>query len=226
MSEGVTGKNKSRKRENIQDRFSLRWQAEKYRDRFLVGRRRNTHAREASALERVFEPLGRVDSIMDVACGPGRFASVLAAHCRWLLQTDYLVHMLHLSREDHPMQNGAASYFQADAHGLPLHDRSVDLVFCHRFLNHVADPAARLKVMKELARVSRQYVVVSCLGLPSVLRVIRASLKNLFGRKGGEVSVEVREFLKSAEETGLVLQRQVRIRKYIESGNFLVLTKK
>ena len=174
----------------------------------------------------MLDQLGHLDSVMDVACGPGRFAPVLADHCRWLVQTDYSAHMLDLSREDHPLDNRPASYLQADAHFLPVCDGGVDMVFCHRFLNHLSNPADLVRVLKELARVSRRYVVVSCLGLPSLFRWLRKGIRLFSDRPAGEMSVEVRDLLRCASEAGLVLLKQAPIRRYVGSSKFLIMVKK
>jgi SAM-dependent methyltransferase len=213
------------RKQNISDRFAKRDQAERYRDRFKTGRRRSTHQNEVEALERVLESLGRVNISMDVACGPGRFAEVLAGHSRYVLQTDFSFHMLNLSREDHPLGKDRTAYFPADARHLPLGDNTVDLVFCHRFLNHIFEPQDRGGIMRELARVSKQYVVVSCLGPPRIIRLIRRGFALLKGQSLVNKNVDVPDLVQSASEAGLVLKDQVPIRSFIKSAVFLVFHK-
>ncbi len=212
-------------KQNIHDRFAKRTQAERYRDRFKTGRRRFTHQNETEALARLLESLGRVDISMDVASGPGRFAEVLAGHSGRVLQTDFSFHMLKLSREDHPLSAGRAGYFQADARYLPVSDESVNLVFCHRFLNHIPDPADRNHIMRELARVARQYVVVSCLEPLRIIRLVRRSFAFLKGQSRVNRDVYVSDLVRSGEAAGLLLKARVPIRSFVKSAAYLVFHK-
>lgn len=216
----------SQGKQNIQDRFSERAQAERYRDRFKKGRRQKTHQREVTALENALKPIGKVETILDVACGAGRFATTLADHCRKIFQTDYSIHMLNVNKEDVPFENSRSGYFQGDASAVALTDRSVDLVFCHRFLNHVPDDAIRGKIMKEFARVSRQYVVVSCLGPVQIVRVFRRFFNLLTGKVSLDGNISENDLLKNAADAGLELVNRTPIRAFGLAAAFLTFRKK
>jgi ubiquinone/menaquinone biosynthesis C-methylase UbiE len=213
-------------KQNIRDRFSERAQAERYRNRFKKGRRQATHRREVAALENALSQVGSVETILDVACGAGRFASTLAAHCRKIFQTDYSIHMLDINREDFPFDADRSGYFQADASAIPLTDKSVDLVFCHRFLNHVPDEAIRGKIMKEFARISRQYVVVSCLGPVRIIRTVRYLFNHLIGKKSLDGYISDNDLIKNAADAGLELVNRTPIRAFGMSAFFLTFRKK
>lgn len=216
----------SRGKQNIQDRFSERAQAERYRDRFKKGRRQKTHRREVAALESALNAIGKVETIVDVACGAGRFASTLAAHCRKLFQTDYSIHMLNINKEDVPFETARSGYFQGDAAAVALSDQSVDLVFCHRFLNHVPDDAVRGKIMKEFARVSRRYVVVSCLGPVQIVRMVRCLFNRLKGKTSLDGNIGEDALLKNAADAGLELVNRTPIRAFGLAAAFLTFQKK
>jgi ubiquinone/menaquinone biosynthesis C-methylase UbiE len=213
-------------KQNIQDRFSERAQAERYRNRFKKGRRQKTHQREVAALENSLSPIGKVETILDVACGAGRFASTLAAHCKKIFQTDYSIHMLNINKEDVPFETARSGYFQGDASAVALSDKSVDLVFCHRFLNHVPDDAIRGKIMKEFARISRQYVVVSCLGPIQIVRVFRRLFNTLIGKTSLDGNISEEALLKNATDAGLELVNRTPIRAFGLAAAFLTFRKK
>ncbi len=212
-------------KQNIHDRFAEREQAERYRNRFYKGWRRLTHRLEQRALDQLLGFLGRMPTAMDVACGPGRFAVTLASHCDRLLQTDFSYHMLNLSREDHPLEGHKTFYFLADARHLPLHDETVDALFCHRFLNHIHDPQDRINILRELTRVTKRYVIVSCLGPPPFIRVIRRMYTRLIGRFSPHQSVDLKDLLQTASEVGWVLKEKYRISPIVNSAVYLVFTK-
>jgi SAM-dependent methyltransferase len=213
--------------QNIRDRFSERAQAERYRDRFRKGRRQRTHARETAALDQLLGSLvpDGVPLALDVACGPGRFVPTLIRYAKRLVQVDASRHMLNLSREDYPMDPGRIYYCQVDALHLPVRDGAVDLLFCHRFLNHVPDPQNRLAIMKELARVTRGHIVVSCLGLPRIVQIARRFYARLKGKNPDHVGVVMEDLIASAAAAGLTLVTKTPILSLVASGTYLTFRK-
>ena len=209
---------------NIKDRFLERSQAERYRDRYK-SRRVKTHEREITALTQLLQSIGKIDEIMDVASGPGRFAPLLSAHSTRLIQTDTSRHMLDLSREDYPLDPQRGYYIQSDAAHMPLKDGCVDVLFCHRFLNHVVDPAVRVQIFSELRRVAKRYVIVSCLGLPRLIQMVRYTFARIrFAPISGE-RVEVPELIHDAEQAGLILTKRTPIRSFPSSAIYLTFSR-
>ena len=51
--------------------------------------------------------------------------------------------------------------FQGSALELPVEDDFVDTVFCIRLIHHIGDKEDRIKLLKELARVSSSSVIIS-----------------------------------------------------------------
>lgn len=207
---------------DIGKRYTVRAQAEHYRDRFRRGRRRGTHQREVNGVQAALDHIGTVDKVLDVGCGPGRFAPVLAAHARQLFQTDLSEHMLDVSRTDSPVAEDAGGYVQADARNLPFASQTVDLVFCHRLLNHLNNRDDRRQMLSELARVSHGHILTSCLGPPRALRVVRGLWRRLTGRseKHGQVTLE--ELIEDARSIGLALTLSVPIHTLMRTAVFLI----
>ena len=87
-------------------------------------------------------------SLLDVGCGNGFFMYQFNNFCQ-VTGVDYSEQMLKLN----PVKN----VLQMDAHELKFQNDSFDLVFCHALLHHVAFPE---KVISEMAKVSRKYVVI------------------------------------------------------------------
>jgi len=206
-------------KEDIAERFSDRARAERYRDRFKHGRHLHTHERESVALRTILALLGRFHMVLDVGSGPGRFVRLFMKYADRLIQLDYSSHMLHVSRDDHAVRGEQGGYLQASAVGLPLADHSVDLVFCHRLLNHL-DVGDRRRALEEMARVSKRYVVVSCLRPPAVVRLIRRFFSR---RKPDAGHVGEGQLLAEAEAAGLGLCGRTHIRGFPVSGSFLTL---
>jgi len=210
---------------DIVQRFTTRAQAERYRDRFGRGRHRRAHEREAKALKVLLGRLSDVEVVLDVGSGVGRFVPIFMKHCVRLIQTDFSKYMLDVSRDAYSGDFTTAEHIQSDARHLPFAEDSVDLVFCHRLLNHLPDPYERSWVMRNLARVSRRYVVFSCLGPPAALRSLRRMYERLKHVDSVDGHVAASSLAFDACECGLRLLYRTPIRSFPVLGEFFTFVK-
>lgn len=100
-----------------------------------------------SFLEKLFE-VAHLGSALDVGCGSG-FSTLYAPSHLVRVGCDRSVAML--------VRNPTTNRLCASALELPFADGSFDLVYCWEVLHHVDEPH---RVLREMARVSRRYVLV------------------------------------------------------------------
>tara|TARA_Y100001973_G_C5176710_1_gene322413 strand:+ start:779 stop:1357 length:579 start_codon:yes stop_codon:yes gene_type:complete len=91
-------------------------------------------------------------SVCDVGCGNGQFLLDLVTNynCKEAYGVDIATVEL-----DMVIKNDNVKYFSAEAHNIPLKDKSVDLVTAFDSLEHVSEDKAE-DTLKELARISRK----------------------------------------------------------------------
>lgn len=87
-------------------------------------------------------------TVLDAACGTGRYAAYLAGRGHRVVGVDGSPEMLDRARARLP----GAAFLRADLHRLPLADRAVDIAVCLLALVHVPDLGP---VMAQFARVLR-----------------------------------------------------------------------
>ena len=87
-------------------------------------------------------------TVLDAACGTGRYAAMLADRGHEVIGIDQSGAMLDIARKKLP----SADFREGDLTALPLPDRSVDAVVCALALVHIPDLASALR---EFARVIR-----------------------------------------------------------------------
>lgn len=201
------------------DRFLERKNAERYRDRYRSGRHARINELEQNSLRKLLSGLGNLDVALDLPSGTGRLAGVLGEYADRVILADTSPVMLEFARAN---LGDAAEYLRTNAEAIGLPAESVDLVFCHRLLNHVPDPGVRARIMTELARVSRRYVVVSC--YPPGLRTrFKVFIRTLFGstssrRERGSLD----EYIELAVAAGLRLAGRSRFRRPPYTAEFVL----
>jgi SAM-dependent methyltransferase len=142
----------------IDERVAREYEARRF-DGFL-GRRK--HARDEAL---VLELLGAAPGpLLDLASGTGRFLPVLARGGRRVVACDLSAAMLRtgLARaasRPATAPAGPIARIQASAERLPFADDAFDAALAMRFLFHVEDATLRLRILAELARVTRGPVV-------------------------------------------------------------------
>jgi len=164
-------------------RFQNAAKAQRYATRFERGGHRGIDRREQRAVAGVFAGLDDCASVLDVPSGAGRFLRTLAgAAGRRIIEIDVAHEMLGLARDRSRQHGVVAGVLQADALALPVRDGGVDCVFCNRLLHHILTPAERQQFLREFARVSRRYLVISFFDYHR-LGALRVWLKRLQGRR-------------------------------------------
>src|SRR5687767_3905479 len=133
--------------------------------RFSTPERQKRNARKWAAIQKALSLTTGVRTILDLPCGTGRFTGALARHGYEIVGSDISLEMLGKAKSvvGKEMADGQQlsirGYVQANAEHLPLRNDSLDCVVCIRFMMHV-DPAHRVNMLREFARVSRRWVIV------------------------------------------------------------------
>jgi len=185
---------KGKRRPEDLDAFAHRYatasDAANYRDRRFA---RSGHGRRVDAAERrivaeVVASLGVRGPVLDVPCGAGRLLPLLGAGGRGCFGADVSPEMLGLARRVAAEAQVACACLAADARRLPFADGRFELALSMRLLHRVREPGERMAVLRELARVSRGWVLFSFYNR----RSWRGLRERLRGRYAGETRAGIR----------------------------------
>jgi ubiquinone/menaquinone biosynthesis C-methylase UbiE len=134
--------------------------------RFLSARGRKRHRLTLAAIQRAFDKAASrgtpVRSCLDLPCGTGRLFPWLVQRRLRFVGADISLEMMQAARRKEDVTNGgrvSLALVQCDAESLPLKSQSLDVVLCIRFMFHVPR-AVRLRMLQEMARVSRRWLIV------------------------------------------------------------------
>jgi ubiquinone/menaquinone biosynthesis C-methylase UbiE len=124
--------------------------------------RRWREALHEGTLARAFADVPAGSRVLDLPCGTGVLAPWLLGRGYRVLGADIAGQMLAQARAKQARGElaGPLSLLAADAERLPLADRSVDVALVVRFV-HLMPAEVRHRVYRELARVTRDRVVLS-----------------------------------------------------------------
>jgi ubiquinone/menaquinone biosynthesis C-methylase UbiE len=142
------------------DEEHARYYFEKHEQEFA---RRLSNWRDHQVCRKALEAAGNPKSVLDAPCGTGRFWDLLAEDPeRKLFASDFSQDMINAGLKFRPPEiANRFETFQGSAFDLPVDDNFVESVFCIRLIHHVGESADRVKLLKELARVASDTVIIS-----------------------------------------------------------------
>lgn len=127
--------------------------------RFEGSWRQRRNRRKWRAILRALALAPEVGRVLDLPCGTGRFTGDLAREGYEVVAADIAGPMMEVAAERLAGTPRFHGFLRADAERLPLSDDAVDCVVSIRFLFHV-DPVVRVGMLREMARVSRRWLVL------------------------------------------------------------------
>ena len=159
-------------------------------------------------------------TVLDVPCGYSRLAPLYARLGITVLGADVSYDMAHLAAANHA-RHGWQRWLCADVLALPFIDSVFDGVLCIRLLHHRYSDAERQRILCELARVSRRFVIISFYR-STLLHTVARHWRGSRGRLATMTLPHLREL---AQASGLQIQRVHSLLRFCHAQTFVVLTK-
>ena len=159
-------------------------------------------------------------TVLDVPCGYSRFAPLYARLGITAIGADVSYEMARLAAANH-QRHGGEGWLCADILALPFPDSMFDSVLCIRLLHHRYSDAERQRILCELARVSRRFVIISFYQ-PTLLHALARHWRGARGRLSMMTGAHLQEL---AQASGLQMQRVHALLRFCHAQTFVVLTK-
>lgn len=159
-------------------------------------------------------------SLLDVPCGFGRFTPLFARLGIQATGADVSGDMVRLARSQQ-VPEGRGRWLHTNILALPFADNSFDCVFCVRLLHHRFSAEERLRLVGELARVSRRFVLVSFYRT-AVLHTLARSWR---GPRGRLAMMTTAQWHTLAQQSQLRILQQRALCRGCHAQTFAVLTK-
>jgi 2-polyprenyl-3-methyl-5-hydroxy-6-metoxy-1,4-benzoquinol methylase len=162
---------------------------------------------------------------LDIPCGYGRFSKFFHEGGFSLVSSDYSYQMVgraveRLKRD--PIVLGIT----ADAKkNLPFRSGSFDVLLSMRFFHHVHEPEEREFILREFARVSQNWIVISYYQT-NFLHQLQRKFRKIFKKSQANIKMISRNELKSLlGKAGLSLVKVIPLLKGIHAQNIALISK-
>jgi SAM-dependent methyltransferase/uncharacterized protein YbaR (Trm112 family) len=155
--------------------------------------------REARLLDSLLESQGHCRTLLDLPCGGGRVSAPLARHTDLLLEADIGLGQVRYARQ-HGRVPTTQIWMTASGFEIPLQDSAVDGTVCVRLNHHLPTAVERERLVRELLRVSRQFVIMTFFDYDS----LKNRLRRVRGKRP-KLTMRVDELRALAQSCGAAL---------------------
>jgi ubiquinone/menaquinone biosynthesis C-methylase UbiE len=151
---------------------------EAYRDRRT---KRWSTRREYRLLERLLSSQPRAQVLLDLPSGGGRLSPQLSRYADLLVEADIGLGQLLYGKGSHKGDDPRI-WMTASAFHIPFRDEAVDGVVCCRLSHHLPTPEERERLVSELLRVAKRFVIMTFFDHHSVKNWVRRARAPLDGQ--------------------------------------------
>jgi SAM-dependent methyltransferase len=169
----------------------------KYRERWT---KRISTWREFGLLDKMLRNQGLSKVLLDLPCGGGRLSPPLARYTDLLIEADVALGQLRYGRI-HGRASTRQVWMSASGFHIPLRDASIDGTVCVRLTHHLPTETERERLVRELLRVSKRFLIMSFFDYHSPKNTLRR-LRRPFNRKPPKSTMKVRELQRLAQDCG------------------------
>ena len=162
-----------------------------------------------------------LSDVLDVPCGYGRFSTWLAGRDVQLICADVSAAMVERTRERMEEGGRKERYVVMDIRHLPFKDAVVDATFTMRLFHHGFARDQMASILKELARVSRRWVILSYYRTNR----IHALFRRLKGFSSRIKMVTDAEFESERSGLGLMIRIRRPLVRWVHAQTLVILEK-
>lgn len=162
--------------------------------------KRSSTRREYELIGRHMRELGRSSVILDLPCGGGRLTPAFAGTTDRVIEADIALGQILYGRTESKVAT-PRTWMTASAFHIPLRDDAVDGTICVRLAHHLPTAAERERLLRELLRVSRRFVIMTYFDHHSLKNLIRR-LRRPFNRKAAKMTMTTARVAELARELG------------------------
>ncbi|MBS1112500.1 MAG: hypothetical protein H6Q92_262 [Nitrospirae bacterium] len=164
-------------------------------------RKQKRTQKEIAILSKLLAGHAPAETVLDMPCGGGRLSPVISEFAHSIIEMDLALGQLLYGRETCRI-SAPQIWIRASGFQIPLKDNSVDGSLCIRLSHHLYSLDEKEKLISELLRVSRHFVIFSFVDSASLKYTLRRWRHMLTGAPLKTNSITVRELRKISKKYG------------------------
>jgi len=191
--------------ESYQQNYQLVKEAARYNEMYAKRwSKRWSTRREYDLLRRLLASQPHCATLLDLPSGGGRLSPQIAEFTDLLIEADIALGQVQYGREFARMKNTRQVWMTASGFHIPFRNASIDGIVCVRLNHHLPTSDERERLVRELLRVSKKFVVMTFFDYHSFKNLGRR-LRKPFDKKAPKMTMTVKRVREMANEGGFDL---------------------
>ena len=179
---------------------------------------------EFKILNRFLKSQGLSSTILDLPSGGGRLSPQIAAHTELLIEADIAEGQVLYGKQNMSLPT-PQFWMTASAFHIPFKDNSIDGVVCCRLNHHLPTAMERERLVQELLRVAKRFVIMTFFDYHSLKNRLR-QLRQPFNGKPPKLTMTVERVKELAEENGAELIEYPTLARFSSGHRYALMVKK
>lgn len=189
-------------------------------------RKQKKHNAEMEVIRKALSQLGNTKTILDIPCGVGRAAILLAKQGYQVTAADLGAGAVQLAREQIAAAGVQAEVESQDIEEMSYGDRQFDGILCFRLYHHFPNHDVRERVVRELCRVADKYVLISYFNAYSWTSIKRKLRRRMTGRISVQHATRLADLTEYFEANGFQLIADIPRTRFVHTLHLGVYERK
>ncbi|MBI5746253.1 MAG: methyltransferase domain-containing protein [Nitrospirae bacterium] len=169
------------------------------------------------AVDKVLREIKEGGLVLDVPCGTGRLVPLFAGRSIKWLGADISFEMMEVARRRPEGINNRMGNVRLDSEHMPFKSASFDCVASIRFIYHVPTGEGRIAMLREMARVSKKWVIVDY-NYPNPIKSLFRRIGYLIRTPKMRRRLSVSEICGELEKADLKVCRKISVSKFFSDN--------
>jgi SAM-dependent methyltransferase len=165
--------------------------------------KRMSTTREYALLRRLLGTQDHCEILLDLPCGGGRLSPQIAPFADLIVEADIAEGQVFYGKRNSSLK-GRQIWMTASAFHIPFRDGSFDGTVCCRLCHHLPTASERERLVTELLRVSKRFVLMTFFDHNSIKNILRRT-RRPFDRKPPKMTMTIARVRELAREGGAEL---------------------
>ena len=190
--------------ESYQANYQQVERAKRYNEKYQKQpTKRASTKREGELIRTLLSSQPKSGILLELPSGGGRLSPELEPFADLIVEADIAVGQVLYGRSTSTLKIPQV-WMQASAFNIPLKDKSVDGTFCCRLCHHLPSPTERERLLRELLRVSKRFVLMTFFDHDSLKNRLRR-MRKVIDNKKPKMTMTVSRVRELANESGFDL---------------------
>jgi SAM-dependent methyltransferase len=185
--------------------------------------KRMSTAREYRLLQRLLQSQGHCKVVLDLPCGGGRLSPQIAPFTDLIVEADIAEGQVLYGKRNVSLGTPQI-WMTASAFHIPFRDESFDGTVCCRLCHHLPTEDERVRLMKELLRVTKRFVIMTFFDYKSLKNTLRR-IRRPFDHKPPKMTMTIARVRELAEEAGARLLECPTLASLSSGHRYALITK-